>query len=858
MTERKKGVALILTVGVLALMAMIGVSFTINVTADYKASASLTLAAQARTAAEAGLGMATAYMRHLAFSDFNAVPTSSCDWNYISASNPSFDLRDGTAGNSTSGLLGPVGMGNTAVFTLRVVDTASQINANDTNPGLGAMLENLVSVLGAPLQPGDGSAIVNNRPAGGYECKEQVVDSIPGADLSVKRAKFEALADHLTVNGYIDAYSGSTSDPPLTGLNSPAAVYHPKAPVNINTAGTEVLQAVLRQVLSDDKASALSAAIMTQRATVPFRSWNGAVAAGGFDGFIDTVAISPALLSSEKIAVKNNANPNRVKPAAYSTDFCFHPSGYYEITSAGMVGLDANSDGDLADAGDIIRAEKRMNAIVRIYGILNMTAKEQFRGEDSNYNGTLDPGEDRNGNGILDNPVFERMTWLNSCPVVSSDDQGLRYRANYTVIPNSLKMGYWDNFDEDNDNTLKKGYTWYYWTAENNTMVITDADSDGDCELTSATSAWPKFKMDATAANPSWKFGNNFSIRAFLRPDQDPASDGSNVTGHIIFAWGAYELGNLWTQNWLFYYDNNVRQDLTRVPPQSPQTVANDLVAIPFEGKDYCDSKVVLNMAQNLFTGTRNDRTYNIGNICYGYTDAVTDHYNNYMAEENRDAYHGVFPDSEVLKLAVNSRLLPGPDYRVSLAVGPGRHYKWRYNGTGLIGTDIVLPVDNNYHSIPLESSNSAKYDRYGYYPTINNISNTWQASSWFLRLYAEKAATKWDDIRIIPDQAYYQSSPFTASSLNGGNPIRWGTASWTLTIPPTANAANETVAVRANTGSGYIAVPFNGAINRVSSSMTYRLDFATTDDDYSETPAVEDITITYLPEARVIYRREL
>ncbi|MDD4879056.1 MAG: hypothetical protein PHR22_01200, partial [Candidatus Omnitrophica bacterium] len=151
--------------------------------------------------------------------------------------------------------------------------------------------------------------------------------------------------------------------------------------------------------------------------------------------------------------------------------------------------------------------------------------------------------------------------------------------------------------------------------------------------------------------------------------------------------------------------------------------------------------------------------------------------------------------------------------------------------------------------------------DRYNQiiYQVKRNADNDWLTTQWYLKLYNRPDDTsRWDDIRIIPISGFYQSAPFIASYYNSGNPIRWGTASWTLTIPSTASAADETCAVQANTGTGLIGVSINGAINRVSTSLTYRVNFGTANGNYNETPVLEDITFTYLPKAKVIYRRDL
>ena len=809
---KKKGIALILSVGFLAILTLIGVSFITNILIERKAAANHGDGMRAIYAADSGISLAIAYMKGIAAADFNASPVNA--WGSISGS------------MTSSGVV--------STYAIRISDTASRININDTNPNLRTMLKDLVAVLGSPLVASDGDAIVDSRPAQGYLTKEEIM-----MHAGLSSEKYNKIKDCITVESYIDEDSEDASPPTAT-----ASTYQRKAPVNINTASSEVLQAVLISIIGRQKAQSLADAIITQRDSVPFKSWNGLANAGGFDDFIENAVTSPALTTADKSAIKDNANPNRIKPLTYSTDFCFHPSGVFEMVSTGQVGTDANSDGDLSDSGDSIKAVKEITVLVRIYNIISYTAKEQFRGEDANYNGILDAGEDLNGNGLLDQPVYKRITWLNSCPVVSSDDHGLGYASGYKTIPGAVKLGFWDNFDEDDDNVNKRGYSWSNWQQLNDTMNIGDADSDGDNELYGTGFGWPKFSLFDIS---KWTFEGNFSIRVNLRPCPQSGAEGQNVTGHLIFCWGTKEKGNLWTQTWGFFYPG--RADLT-IPGV---TVASDgaTAGIPFQGKDFCDSKMVLNMGPDLFVGARNDRTYNIGTICYGLTDEIADHYSDYMAEEDHDAFHGVFPDRETLKLVVNGGW-PAPNYRTYLAVGPGRHYRWFYNGAGFRGTDIIAPLDNDYHNVPLHSDNDPKYDRYGCKPTINNISNTWQAPQWFLVLYGEKAFPQWDDIRVIPEGGFYQSPVITLPSQ-----VRWGTISWTLTIPSTATPSTETCSVRADTGSGFSSVALNGQIGGLSNHMAYRIDLTSSDSDYSETPVIEDVIFTYIPETRILYWRQ-
>lgn len=827
--KNNKGVALIVTVGVLALIALIATSFAFNMTFDLKASANFMEKMKAAQASDAGISLAIAYLRELSSNDFIGLSSASCDWNYVSASNPSFDLRDGIAGNGTSGSLGDVGRANIAVYSLKVTDTASQINVNDTNPNLRTILGNLAVVLG--LARADGEAIADNanRP---FSTKEEVMTS-SGWNAS----KYAVIKDYICVHGYIDKNSEDTAPSVLTGPGT----YQSKAPVNINTAGPEVLRAVLMGIVTDAQASALASAIVAQRSSSAFRDWNGAAASGGFDDFIDTVSIFPVLSSADRAGIKANANPNRVKPSSYTTDFCFNPGGYYEICSAGTVGIDTNSDGDLSDAVDRPVSSQETTVVVRIFEVVNYTTKEQFRGEDANYNGLLDPGEDKNGNGVLDQPVFSRVTWLNSCPVVSTDDQGLAYSTDYATVPNSLKLGFWDNFDEDNDNTNKNGYSWSNWQQQNAALLISDSDSDGDCEMSGT--GWPKF---ALSDNSRWTFGDAFSLRISLRPS--PSGDGWEDSGHIDFTWANQVKGKLWTQNWGFEY--SPRRDITRPGWTVADDSATNEPASSREGKDFADSKVLLHMWKNA-PALRNERTYNIGYL-YGLTDPQANHYFNYTAssgDQGYEQFHGVCPVKETLKLVVSAA--QSPNYRVYMAVGQGWHRYYNFSNGWFLGSVGFSPVTTNYVMIPFHSdaSNELKRDRYGFWTISNNDLNNWQLTQWYPVLYGNNASPKWDELRIIPSTGSYRC-PNVITPEN----VRWGTISWTLTLPPTASAVSEQVSMQVDRGIGIVGVSRDGPIGGVSSGAAFIAVLSSSDAGYAQTPVLEDVTMTYLPPAKIVY----
>ncbi len=128
------------------------------------------------------------------------------------------------------------------------------------------------------------------------------------------------------------------------------------------------------------------------------------------------------------------------------TEQDYNCAGFYKITSLGEVTRDGN-----------VLAEKKISAVIRIFGTWTQTTREEFYAAwfnecrtDSGFAGYAD-GQVRN------------VTWLNSCPI--NHDQ--------ETIDDALKLGYWDNFDEDVAYTIVnlKGGAYVYsknWSYDQN------------------------------------------------------------------------------------------------------------------------------------------------------------------------------------------------------------------------------------------------------------------------------------------------------------------------------------------------------------------------------------------------------
>ncbi len=394
-------------------------------------------------------GGAHVALHHLKFGADGARKKVTGSWsaNWAFRSSPATPLTTGLAGASLSSVTGTtnvlIGAASAArlspvraTLTFKILDAASLVHVNDRNPNLASILN------GVPGLAGRGPAIVAYRstlPGARFRAKEELF-GVPG----MTQALYDSAKDYLTLQAWADAKA-------VNALGAGGAVTvsgsSPRAPVNVNTASRPVLLSVLQPVLGG-AASAFADAILgrTQAASpVPFNT------RAEFNAF------AAAQLSATDAALARRAfDPNRIKPATFSTELSFHGGGIYSVeVSAEVNGFFGRK-----------LAQKRLQTTVRVSDVLMHTLKSDFADEDLNLDGdSADPGEgDFNGNSFLDPAAYMRATWLDSAPIDEADDQGPagysagfsggsdpegRSNLAYRAVLNAVKSGFWDNFDED-------------------------------------------------------------------------------------------------------------------------------------------------------------------------------------------------------------------------------------------------------------------------------------------------------------------------------------------------------------------------------------------------------------------------
>ena len=196
--NKQPGAALILTVGILAMLMLMGLSFAVHMRLEQDTAATYMDGAKAKYLAEAGINNAISLLKadaeiNLDYSDTN-----------ISINGNEQFLDDVSS------------------YTVVIEDEQRKINIDDTNSNLGQILKNLRDIIGSTLTDANCDDIVTNAP---YQTKEEIKSKVPG----IGETKYNDIKDYITIYSYQD---------PNTDIE-------PRRPINVNTASLEVLKAVL-------------------------------------------------------------------------------------------------------------------------------------------------------------------------------------------------------------------------------------------------------------------------------------------------------------------------------------------------------------------------------------------------------------------------------------------------------------------------------------------------------------------------------------------------------------------------------------------------------------------------------------
>ncbi len=801
--KKRKGIALPLIIGIIALLVIIVMGLIVALkyeTISVIVSSDLQKAAYL---ADCGINKAIAGLKTKAGSDFI--------W---SVNDTGLDDTDWYDGYSCSTLLSNLGS-----YNANIIDCSNQIYVNGDNTG--DRLEDMLNILGGNIGGGcsgdEGTKIINNRPTAGYETKKQL-------RIALTDGEYNAIKDYVTICSYVNS-----------SFN--------RAPINVNTAKQAVLETVLEGIsgISDGQAATAANAIMNGSDKRPFSDWSG------FDTCID----GTLLTLGEKQSIKDNCNPNSTAwnstTGAYehtsdTTEFCFHAGGYFEIESEGTFYQSA--------AQSIILARKNIATIVHTHSVFNKTTKADFTAGDTNFDGT----EDIAGEGV---PIYGNVNWLDSCPVDSSDETGLysdeaagiydvdetdKCKPLYDVIPGSIKLGFWDNCDEENDNTAQTGWSWEHWIdSESGSLAIVDRDSDGDYEL-SSTSSNSDSHLDLLGVQPDqWNCGQKFSIRLYAHLYEEKPHP------YIVAD----------SRRWGEIYEDEQQIEFVGIggTPDMHKMFVSQFRCVYWGGPvdisggglnppdDFLDT-----MLRMIWDGGGGEHYVYMHDLYSLPINSAT-----LPADGNR-----ILPWNVAMRLVVDGS--GDGNYTAYLAVDDGGAYHEWYAGDGGEWIPwswrihmVKYDADDHDFHIMTDVGDTDRYDCMNHDQSVNKFIKT----DWFLRLRNDVPSYSrypiWDDVRIIPDEGYYQSPQY---SPTGGSNVEWGAINWTLTMPDSASSSSETAEVEVDTGSGFSPVSQNGSINAAASSnIKYKVTLKSTDTTHKETPVFEDITVIYLPQTKVLYR---
>ncbi|MDD5679696.1 MAG: hypothetical protein PHI59_00410 [Candidatus Omnitrophica bacterium] len=776
----RKGIALIMAVGVLAILATIATSFALNMRLEYRAAVNYSNGVKARYFAEAALQRAIAELRtHVKSSAFDNL-----DEDWALDTHPTNDAslyNNHSVIESDKEAAPPRITSNGSSYVELISDEQRKVNINTANT---LLLSNIVSRV---FTAWDATAVNTfvSKITGHIPCNdlnELIMDKPFGSSNHIEKADLDTLRPFITVNSYRD----------------PNCVN--RAPININTCEPEVLYSVFRRVEGDiggpvnsTQAGALASAVISARPITNWSDFNNVVNTGIAD-------------TKRRAAVKDNCNPNRTKPSTGSTtEFCFNSGGYYTVTATGTV----------MDLLNVSLASRTLSATVKLYDIYCETTKEQFE---------------------LGTPV--RVTWFDSCPVVSEKGSFRLFDSYNDTIPSdvdtvddSLKLGYWDNFDED------AAYSTANWANTsgnpiNSKYQISDYNSTGNWNIHPDFSVSQPQYMKCTLSKAIPGGGNSWTVQNFSLRMRE-ADYGMPIAPMSSLLKRAGQLL------------------ITR-------TTGAGLDIVVLEGKQN-----PLEWSGNFFWNIPNldasgnpDGTFKLDTVhdslhFEGLSDTDARNYNTQGFVINLENIPGPVPGTVTCKNIFDNQIRIWPDTNPTNSIyseDMTEYYAVSTNGYAQIKTFSITRQGTTVSATRFAGSGTVG-------PVVKSDCFDDDA---FIGLYCSEIYPCWDDIRMITPDGNLTSQPINSTLSPGmtGN-VEWGTITGTLTIPSTASAT-ETVTYQtkssADGGTWKDASPTTGGgmTSIAGTSIQYKALLATTNATMHETPVLEDITITYLPKVQI------
>ncbi len=855
MKKSNRGMALIAVLAVFSLISLLAVYFLFSARMNSIKLASVIAEDKARLLAKSGLEIAIAELKYgIGGARDNYCDTKTEDWYFKAGAGVNPDNVSSVSGNdsftSMDGIKRniPLGGGKYGFIAIKVLDSASQINLNDSNPNLQSILANLPGLNGTLA--GNIINYRNSLSSNMFTYEEELL-SVPG----ITRNIYDAVKDYVTIYSWEDTKATTSYN-----TSSFSTVFSTRSPVNVNTAPRDVIYAVLAPVIPADAANVANA-VSAHTSTTPFYSW------ADFNSFIDTLSLSAAV----KNIIKNNANPNRIKPAGgYTTEFSFQAGGYYEVEVIGEVkGMN----------GRVI-ARKKVSAFIKTYKIARHTTKFDFRDEDTNNDG--DNSDTQYGEGNfdtnfensalrVDNTNYIRVTWLDSCPVDEGDEAWPSYSGidpneispfPYRTIPNSVKLGFWDNFDEDAGTNQSRAW----WGNEfNHAMEISDVGSHynyiySGSDFSDVSNAGLYDGINPTAGRLHTYDDVLSGARGFHLDDIDREiwafGSGSPLKNITINDFSKFYLGGVgvnlgnnpsssslqrayrfWVSDDGFY----IRAKNYDGPRASIGTQSNfptyQPISIP-PGRGYADIGDI-----EMFDGTMQFYLYPIGNV-YG---------SDGHALKSMDGTHYI---------------VKGSGFYARVNPRQGDYSGFRYQ------RDKIYKAAAYNHRIRFYvHNNNFSYTHPGTFNADGKSGKIW--------FYSNANQTAWDDVRIIDNDgrfakhfvideevnlgAFHMNAVIPSGAhvyfmgTNSGGRIRSGISSVDISLAGEENHFSQLTSPYyanidiSNLGPGVSAIegPSNSGETLFSYSVRMSLNI---NSGSPAVPVVEDVTLTYLPDTKIIY----
>ncbi len=223
----------------------------------------------------------------------------------------------------------PKTLGDGFIQSVSIVDEAGKVHLNYASQSL---LRYLMQERGVASGTANTVAtnIVNYRGASLTNPFDSVEELLQVTGMT--QAIYSAIKDYVTVHSYINPYS----------YNPPATVAVSRAPININTALREVLEAIFDPLgLAAADVPRLAGDIISQCNTAPFRCYYDYFALASdmtvFTNFINSAARTVYLSSTERARILGNADSSfLITGTTYTTEFCY-ANTTYKVESVGKI-----------------------------------------------------------------------------------------------------------------------------------------------------------------------------------------------------------------------------------------------------------------------------------------------------------------------------------------------------------------------------------------------------------------------------------------------------------------------------------------------------------------------------------------